>query len=313
MNQGKPIVVAAVFAAALMLGNPAQAGLFRAYLSSTGNDANPCTIQAPCRLLPAALAAVNSGGEIWILDSANYNTGPVNVDRSVNILAIPGAVGSFVGNGGDALVLGTTGTQVALHNLTILNLSAGTNGINVLPSGGSKLMVDHCLIHGFSGGAGIMVNNAAQVSVVDSVLHDNGNGIQLDGGATTTISRSHFLGNGSAGVLSLPTSAVIVRTFINDSVLNGNTYGAVAQAGSGTSKMSITRTVASGNSLDGFETSTGGGGSSIIMIISGSTATGNGRWGITNFAGTLRSDGTNVSSDNTSGDSNGTITPMSVF
>jgi hypothetical protein len=57
-------------------------------------DTNNCTVGAPCRLLPAALAAVGSGGEIWILDSANYNTGPVTIGKSVSILAIPGAVGT---------------------------------------------------------------------------------------------------------------------------------------------------------------------------------------------------------------------------
>jgi hypothetical protein len=34
----------------------------------------PVHAAAPCRLLPAALAAVASGGEVWMLDSANYNT-----------------------------------------------------------------------------------------------------------------------------------------------------------------------------------------------------------------------------------------------
>ena len=41
--------------AVALLSTTAQAQLFRSYLSSTGNDANPCTVQAPCRLLPAAL------------------------------------------------------------------------------------------------------------------------------------------------------------------------------------------------------------------------------------------------------------------
>ena len=87
----------------------AQAQLFRAYLSSTGNDANPCTVQQPCRLLPAALAAVKDGGEVWIMDSANFNTMPVLIDKSVSILAIPGALGSVVGSGGDAILINTPG------------------------------------------------------------------------------------------------------------------------------------------------------------------------------------------------------------
>ena len=45
-------------AATLLLSATAQAQLFRAYLASDGNDANACTLAAPCRLLPAALTAV---------------------------------------------------------------------------------------------------------------------------------------------------------------------------------------------------------------------------------------------------------------
>ena len=80
----------------LFLSPDAHALLFRAYVASDGNDANPCTLAAPCRLLPAALTAVASGGEIWMLESANYNTATVNINKSVSILAVPGAVGSIV-------------------------------------------------------------------------------------------------------------------------------------------------------------------------------------------------------------------------
>ena len=61
----------------LLLSAGAQAQAFRTYLSGGGNDANPCSLVAPCRVLPAAIAAVIDGGEVWMLDSANYNSGPV--------------------------------------------------------------------------------------------------------------------------------------------------------------------------------------------------------------------------------------------
>jgi hypothetical protein len=77
----------------LMSSVAVHAQSFRAYVASTGNDANPCTLGAPCRLLPAALAAVADGGEIWMLDSANFNTSTVNIAKSVTILAVPGAIG----------------------------------------------------------------------------------------------------------------------------------------------------------------------------------------------------------------------------
>jgi hypothetical protein len=108
------------FVAALFLSAAAHAQLFRAYLDPSGSDANPCTLAQPCRLLPAALTAVASGGEIWMLDSGNYNTGPVAVTKSVTILAVPGALGSVVALGGDAFVIATPGVKVALRNLVIV-------------------------------------------------------------------------------------------------------------------------------------------------------------------------------------------------
>jgi hypothetical protein len=60
---------------------------------------NNCSLSTPCRLLPRA-AQTDINGEIWMLDSANYNTGTVVINKSVTILAIPGAVGSVVAQGG---------------------------------------------------------------------------------------------------------------------------------------------------------------------------------------------------------------------
>src|SRR4051794_14499929 len=96
----------------------AQAQIFRAYLASSGNDANACTVAAPCRLLPAALAAVIDGGEIWMLDSANFNTGTVYITKSVSILAVPGQIGSIIAVGGQrALQIDTPDLHVGLRNL----------------------------------------------------------------------------------------------------------------------------------------------------------------------------------------------------
>jgi hypothetical protein len=119
--------------ATLLACTAAHAQLFRAYLDPSGNDANPCTLQQPCRLLPAALTAVASGGEIWLLDSANYNTATVNVAKSVTILAVPGAVGSVVAAGGVAIAIATADVHVALRNLVIVPLPGGgdTGGLSM--------------------------------------------------------------------------------------------------------------------------------------------------------------------------------------
>jgi hypothetical protein len=138
----------AALAALAALALPAQAQIFRAYLTLDGSDSNPCTLSLPCRLLPAALTAVADGGEIWMLDSANYNTGPVTVSKSVTLLAVPGALGSVVALGGDALVISTTGA-VTLRNLNILPFPANTNRKGVNKNGAGSLTIQDCNIVAF--------------------------------------------------------------------------------------------------------------------------------------------------------------------
>ena len=138
-------LVAGLSFLALMAGGSAHAA-FRAYLSAaSGSDANPCTLVAPCRLLPAALAAVDAGGEIWMLDSANFNSGVVAISKSVTILAIPGQMGSVVGISGTAFAINGAGIEVTLQNLNILSFS-NTGDIGVLITDAKKC-VDHQLQH----------------------------------------------------------------------------------------------------------------------------------------------------------------------
>src|SRR5512142_2572862 len=139
------VILAVVVSLAGAAAHAAGTGLFRAYLSKSGIDTNPCTLPQPCRLLPAALAVTADGGEIWILDSANYTTTTVNIAQSVTILAIPGVVGSVVASGADAIDV-ASGASLALRNLVIGPLpgAGGLSGIQV--SSGSTLVVEDCLI-----------------------------------------------------------------------------------------------------------------------------------------------------------------------
>jgi hypothetical protein len=168
-----------IFLVTLIGSGTATAGLFRAYLSLNGNDANPCTVVQPCRLLPAAMAAVNTGGEIWMTDSANFNTGPVVITKSVKILAITGALGSLVANGGDAVIINAPLGDVTLRNLAILNLSGGVNGITIQAA--DAVHVEKLSIDGFNTDASSCINvNAVtqfRVFVSDSNLQECRNGI----------------------------------------------------------------------------------------------------------------------------------------
>ena len=171
--------------ALLLMSAVVDAGAFRTYLSVKGDDANSCSVVAPCRLLPAALAAVNDGGEVWILDSANYNISTVVVDKSVTILAVPGALGSVVANGGDAISIFAAGVNVTLRNLNVLNLSgAGQGGINMRI--GSSVSVENCEVYGLA--YGIYIQAPGETATIrNTVIRNNGVGFLGTGTSSSTL------------------------------------------------------------------------------------------------------------------------------
>lgn len=215
--------------------SPAHAQLFRAYLTLAGNDGNPCTLQLPCRLLPAALAAVADGGEIWMLDSANYNSGPVNITKSVSIMAVPGVVGSVVATGGDALTIATANVDVTLQNLSITPFPGNTNRHGVVMTNGARLTLRNCRVLGLTTGRAVWVTTAAKVSVVDSFFRGIGAGVVLWNGPSAVITNSHFE-HGSVGVeldttVATTTIATVSRSTFSRFVVGIAAYPHAANSG----------------------------------------------------------------------------------
>jgi len=229
---------------AMWAAGEANAGLFRSYLSLNGSDANPCTLAAPCRLLPAALAAVDSGGEIWMLDSANFNTATVNIVKSVTILAVPGALGSVVGNGFDAISINAAGAKVTLRNVVILNLAGAlNNGIAFLQ--GSALTLEGCELYGLNHGLSLSATGSV-VTVKDTTIRDNTtNGVTVTGPVTLQLRNSAVLNNGAGGVVASNGAAVVIA----GSAISGNTTGVQSSAaGSTTTRVTLSGSTISSNS-----------------------------------------------------------------
>ncbi len=230
---------ASAFMIALLLSATAQAQLFRAYLASYGNDANACSLLAPCRLLPTALAATADGGEIWMLDSANFNNATVNISKSVTILAVPGALGSVVATGGPAINIATAGVKVALRNLVIVPLPGmgATGGINM--TAGTRLTVENSLIAGLPGDA-INVNAAASVRVTDTTIRGNGGGISVLNGASATVTRATITGNASVGVIAWGDLAgTNTAADIADSTIDANLRGVMAYSNNASANVKV--------------------------------------------------------------------------
>jgi hypothetical protein len=251
MKRAAAISCVALFA--LLGSSPALAGLFRAYVSSSGSDANECTVSHPCRLLPKALATIADGGEIWMLDSANYNTGTVNITKSVTILAIPGAVGSVVATGAsEALFVSAAGAKITLRNLVIVQLGTSSDGIGF--NLGAELHVESCEISNM-GASGIAVyDTTAKVTIKDTTLRGNVQGFYARGPVVAMLDNVHAESN-NTGIL-VDSGA---RVTVNNSVLAHNlTYGAYAQAFSGTNTaLTIAHSVVSGSTF-GLYASMGG-------------------------------------------------------
>jgi hypothetical protein len=300
--------------AAVSFTGIAEAALFRAYLSTAGNDANPCTVVQPCRLLPAALAAVANGGEIWIMDSANYNTGTVNITKSVNVVAIPGALGSIVANGGVAMVINIPGGAVSLRNLKVVDL-AGAGGIQI--SAAAEVRIEQGVFENHA--TALQTNSGGTLVLKDSVFRLNDVGVFVTSGSTTQITIDNVNFENSANEAVLVQSGAgsgNIHLTIDNSVISGtNTGGTVRLLGAVADaigiRASIMRTKIAGPG-SGRGVVAAGAGTFVTLgecHVSGwdiGVETLNGPSGV----GTIRSIGNNLFSDNTTDGSPSPVPPL---
>lgn len=276
---------ACLFAASLIFSVAAEAQVFRAYLSSKGDDLNPCSLAAPCRLLPAALNAVASGGEIWMLDSANYNTSTVTVAKSVSILAVPGALGSIVATGAShGLLVSGPSIVVSLRNLVFTNLTSSIHGVAF--TNGLVLNVNQCEFRNI-GSAAIYANTAGgYLNVRDTIVRDSGFGVQVEGSTQAAVEAFQVTGGGygifgtgntrvsatGANFSGMTTGVALLasggapRLAIRDSIVGNVSYGVFVQAlaGGETARVTATRVGISNASLAAFAVAQSNGGASQI-------------------------------------------------
>ena len=238
--------IALVFLATLLFSTASQAQLFRAYLAPEGSDANPCTLPQPCRLLPAALTAVAEGGEIWMLDSANYNTGNVAVTKSVTILAVPGAVGSFVSLGGAPALTISNASEVSLRNIVVGPLAGAAAGDRGILVSTSTLTIENSLIAGVTS-HGIHVDGGGTLRVSDTTIRNaTGYAISVNEGSVAVVARARMIDNTLGGVMASGQVTGVTGS-VTGSVISGGGVAATAMAAqSGV----VARLVITGSTID---------------------------------------------------------------
>src|SRR3954454_17861644 len=106
---------------------PSPTPLMRTYVSGLGSDGNPCTAASPCATFQAALALTLAGGEIFVLNSANY--GPVTINKGLTITS-EGAVAGILATSGAAITINAgPNDAVNLRGLGLDGANSGTVGI----------------------------------------------------------------------------------------------------------------------------------------------------------------------------------------
>jgi hypothetical protein len=205
----------------------------RTWVSSVGNDANPCSRTAPCLTFAGAMASTTPGGAIDCIDPGDF--GAVTINKALKIICGQPRGSDEFGEAG-IQVSGTNGIVISagpndvvvLQGLDIEGLGTGLDGIKVVA--GAQVYVTRCKIHHFTGNGINMASSTsgARLFVEDSFIFQNGtlNSNPLTGGVNV---------NGTANV-----------GLIVDTVVETNQNFAV-QASGASNVVTLTRTILSGS------------------------------------------------------------------
>jgi hypothetical protein len=250
----------------LVCGNAHAVTAQRTFVASTGNDANACTLVAPCRSFGAAIGHTSADGEVIVLDSAGY--GPVAISKGVSIIAPEGIYAGVSVTSGNGIDVNAPGAFVRLRGLAI-NKQGATPATAILDNAASKLLVEHCQIDGFNllPSVGIELETGSDPSelvVIESTLSNNwlaihiaarsgmpsvlidgtrfmGNQISLAVGwsARVTVHASQMLADKTPSVHAVEVSAYPVEFHLDDSLIDGADVGVLADLLLGDSYVSV--------------------------------------------------------------------------
>lgn len=199
----------------------------RTWVSGGGNDANPCTVVAPCKSFAGALAKTLSAGEINCLTPGGYGAVTI-VNKSVTI-DCTGTIGGIQVTSGNAVTInGNAAVTVRLRGLSISGGNAGQNGIVV--STQARVFVENSIIDGFAGSGILLQNTSTSTLFVDNctIRNNTGFGINIQPASnittaadtTGTISNSQILTNANQGIVTITSDFAVTNC-----IISGNSTG----------------------------------------------------------------------------------------
>jgi hypothetical protein len=184
------------------------------YVSSTGDNANACTLAAPCRTLQRGINKTPAGGELRVLNSGDYGTDSI-VNRSMTIS----------GNGhtiilANPLTIRNANATVVLRGLVVngSDASAGASGIHIKSA--AAVHIEDCVIHGFPSHGILRSPATSPLFIIGSTVRDNAHTGLATNTGPVTIGNSRFENNGAQGIVVSGTTA-IARTNVSGNGTNG--------------------------------------------------------------------------------------------
>ncbi len=267
---------------------PAQSAQ-RTFVSTSGNDANACSIAAPCRGFAKAITVTDPGGELVVLDSGGY--GFVTVNKNVTIVSPAGVyAGISVFAAQDGITVTAPATRVVLRGLTI-NGQGGNNGIRVQAG---EVHVEGAEISNLAQ-AGILVEGGSSVRISGTVSRSNVDGLRVVPGAgaiSVLVRDSEFSNNATAGIGVSPSAGgTNAQVTVERSSVAKNGAGVVASpGGSAAATVIVTQSVASENAGAGVSSV----GSTATVFVRESAVTRNGTGLLQASSGVLNACGANL-------------------
>jgi hypothetical protein len=278
----------------IVLSIPAQAQAVR-FVSTSGSDANSCTLAAPCRTIQRGVDETPGRGELRILDSGAYG-GAVVIAKS---MTISGDGATVILSGSPAITINRA-SAIVLRDFLLNGRGAGTAGDGIVVTNATAVHIVDCEIERFTGSGIVLPVTAVdtELFVSDSISRGNGaNGLVVAGSgnnARLIVSHSRFENNAGNGI-----EVSGIESTITHSVLSGNTGNGISQAGAG-SEMNVTWTTAANNGVGGYRVAVGA-----QMTLESSVARGNATGLFTISSGTIARISNSVFTNNTVGIENG--------
>lgn len=255
----------------LLATSSAFAQATRTWVSGVGDDANPCSRTAPCKTFAGAISKTFPGGTIDALDPGGF--GAVTITKAITIEAV-GTVASVLVAGTNGIVIAAGASDVVtLRGLTVEGTNgSGLNGIRF--TGGAKLIVEHCVVQGFSqNGIDFEPSAASTLLVTDTTVNNTTGAVTAavfvqGSGATPSASldRTRLVQNAGFG-LQVKNGIVEIR----HSTVSQNAFGINSFSSASTARITVDDVIVADNSSSGVTTS----GSQATIALSRSTVTNN--------------------------------------